>query len=100
MFKHLWKYAALVAAAGAVLAVGAYRLRPADNAAPELRVPAEVRGRPGRLVVVTAETPAARVRWHACAGPDRPDTWQPADGKTLLFSTPTPGRYEVWAWTA
>jgi hypothetical protein len=52
------------------------------------------------LVAVTAETAAARVRWHACAGPDRPDLWHAPDGKTLLFCTPTPGRYELWAWTA
>jgi len=101
MLKRLWKPAALAVLAVCVLAAEAYRLRPATGGdAPELRLPAEVRGRPGRLVIVTAQTPAAKVRWHACAGPDRPDLWQPVDGKTLLFSTPTPGRYEVWAWTA
>jgi hypothetical protein len=52
------------------------------------------------LVTVTAETPAALVRWHACDGPDRPDLWHSPDGETLLLCTPTPGRYQLWAWTA
>jgi hypothetical protein len=100
-----WKRTVFVALAGAALAgglaAGAYRLRAsADGEPAALRLPAEVRGRPGRLVVVTAETPAARVRWHACGGPDRPDLWCPPDGKTLLLCTPTPGRYELLAWTA
>jgi hypothetical protein len=96
MFLHSWKRIALAALAGAILAA----VPAVADDPPVLRLPAEVRGRPGRLVVVTAETAGARVRWHACAGPDRPDLWHPPDGKTLLFCTPTPGRYELVAWTA
>jgi hypothetical protein len=103
MIRHVLKRraTALAALVAAGLAAGAYqRARPAGGEAPPLALPAEVRGRPGRLVVVAAETPAALVRWHACDGPDRPDLWHPPDGKTLLFCTPTPGRYQLWAWTA
>src|SRR4051812_26320807 len=80
--------------------VGRDHLRPAPrrDPPPPLRLPAEVRGRPGRLITVEADTPAGQVRWHACRGPDLPDVWYGPDGKTLLFCTPTPGRYELVAW--
>jgi len=85
----------------ATTAVGATVLgRPTRHQPVPLRLPAEVRGRPGRLVTVQAETPAAQVRWHACRGPDVPDLWHSPDGKTLLFSTPAAGRYDLIAWTA
>jgi hypothetical protein len=74
--------------------------RPNPRQPAPLQLPAEVRGRPGRLVTIQAETPAAQVRWHACRGPDVPDLWHSADGKTLLFSTPAVGRYDLIAWTA
>src|SRR5207248_7165263 len=74
--------------------------RPTFRQPAPLRLPVEVRGRPGRLVTIQAETAAAQVRWHACRGPDTPDLWHSPDGKTLLFSTPAPGRYELIAWTA
>ena len=67
---------------------------------PAVRLPAEVQGRPGRLIAIEADAGGHLVRWHACPGPDRPDTWTTPDGRTLLFVTPTPGRYELIAWTA
>jgi hypothetical protein len=87
--------------AGGAAILGREHLRPAFRRdPPPLRLPAEVRGRPGRLVTVEADTPAARVCWHACRGADIPDLWPSPDGKTLLFCTPTPGRYELIAWAA
>jgi hypothetical protein len=88
-------------AAGGAAILGRDHPRPAARRdPPPLRLPAEVRGRPGRLVTVEADTPAAHVRWHACRGADIPDLWPSPDGKTLLFCTPTPGRYELIAWAA
>jgi hypothetical protein len=85
----------------ATTAVGATVVgRPNWRQPAPLRLPTEVRGRPGRLVTIEAETPAAQVRWHACRGPDVPDLWHSPDGKTLLFSTPSAGRYDLIAWTA
>ena len=101
MTTPFWKRSVFAAALAAALgggAVGWRHARPAaGNGPPPLTLPAEVRGRPGRLVVVEAQTPAALVRWHACAGPDRPDLWPTADGKTLLFCTPAPGHYQLVA---
>ena len=84
-----------IGAAGATVVA-----RPTFRQPAPLRLPAEVRGRPGRLVTIQAETSAAQVRWHACRGPDTPDLWHSPDGKTLLFSTPAAGRYDLIAWTA
>jgi hypothetical protein len=64
-----------------------------------LQIPAEVRSRPGRLIVIEAAAPNI-VRWHVCGGPDRLDLWASPDGKTLIVCTPTPGVYELLAWTA
>ncbi|HTK77620.1 MAG TPA: hypothetical protein VL371_20310 [Gemmataceae bacterium] len=74
--------------------------RSRSNPPAPLRLPAEVRGRPGRLVTIQADTTAAQVRWHACRGPDMPDLWHSPDGKTLVLSTPAAGRYDLIAWTA
>src|SRR5262245_25608064 len=79
---------------------GTILIRPNGRQPAPLRLPAEVHGRPGRLVTVQAETSAPQVRWHACRGPDVPDLWHSPDGKTLLFSTPAVGRYDLIAWTA
>lgn len=84
----------------AITAVGSVLVRPTGSQPAPLRLPTEVRGRPGRLVTIQAETPTAQVRWHACRGPDVPDLWHSPDGKTLLFSTPAAGRYDLIAWTA
>ncbi len=100
-FKHLLIVLLVVLTSAGGLVAGGYRIwHRAGDGPPPLRLPAEVRGRPGRLVVVTAETAAARVRWHACPGPDHPDCWATPDGKTLLFCTPAPGRYQLLAWSA
>jgi hypothetical protein len=68
-----------------------------------LDIPREVVGRPGRLIVISAETNAARVWWHACVpcgdGP-RADLWPSSDGKTLIVCAAQPGRYPLVAWTA
>lgn len=96
-----WLRRLLVILLLATTAAGATMLgRPNRREPAPLRLPSEVRGRPGRLVTVQAETPAAQVRWHACRGPDVPDLWHSPDGKTLLFSTPAAGRYDLIAWTA
>jgi hypothetical protein len=69
------------------------------HTAPAIEMPSEVRGRPGRLIVIEANA-AGIVRWHACAGPDHIDHWSTPDGKTLIMCTPTPGTYHLLAWTA
>jgi hypothetical protein len=51
------------------------------------------------LIIIEATAPNI-VRWHACAGPDRLDLRTAPDGKTLIVCTPTPGVYELLAWTA
>jgi hypothetical protein len=63
------------------------------------QIPSEVRGRPGRLIVIEATAPGI-VRWHVCSGPDHLDRWSTPDGKTLIVSTPTAGVYHLIAWTA
>jgi hypothetical protein len=64
-----------------------------------IQLPAEVRGRPGRLIVIQATAPGI-IRWHSCSGPDHLDRWSTPDGKTLIVCTPTPGVYHLLAWTA
>jgi hypothetical protein len=64
-----------------------------------IQVPNEVRGRPGRLIVIEASA-ANVVRWHACTGSADLDFWSSTDGKTLIVCTPTPGVYQLLAWTA
>jgi hypothetical protein len=104
MLFRLWRLVLTLLLLGATAAGGALlgrdylKARRAES--PPLRLPAEVRGRAGRLVTVEADAATARVRWHACRGPAVPDLWQSPDGRTLLFCTPTPGRYELIAWTA
>jgi hypothetical protein len=66
---------------------------------PPIQVPAEVRGRPGRLIVIEA-TARNVARWHVCSGPDHLEFWSAADGRTVVACTPTPGVYELLAWTA
>ncbi|MFO0808971.1 MAG: hypothetical protein U0746_10135 [Gemmataceae bacterium] len=89
---------AIAAIAACGLAGVLYLLWPVDP--PPLRLPPEVTGRPGRLVAVTAQTPAPLVRWHTCAGPSVADLWPTPDGKTVVFCAPQPGRYTLYAWAA
>jgi hypothetical protein len=65
---------------------------------PVVRLPAEVTAVPGRIVRLAADTPGKVVRWALAS--DAADLVPFPDGKIALFSSPTPGRYLVLAWTA
>jgi hypothetical protein len=68
------------------------------RADPAVRLPAEVKARPGRLVKLAAESDGKLVRW-ASASEDA-DLIPFPDGRQAIFSAAQPGRYRVLAWTA
>ena len=68
------------------------------DAGPAIVLPAEVSARPGRFVLLKAETEGKLVRWVMAS--DDADLIPFPDGKTALFVSPTPGKYRVFAWTA
>lgn len=70
----------------------------AQSPAPSVKLPSEVKGLPGRIVRLTAETSEKIVRWHLVS--DDADLVPFPDGKVALFTAPKPGRYQVLAWTA
>jgi hypothetical protein len=65
---------------------------------PQVELPSEVAARPGRLVRLEARTAGRVVRWALAS--DDADLVPFPDGKVALFTSPTPGRYLVLAWTA
>ncbi|MFM8271389.1 MAG: hypothetical protein ACKODX_03560 [Gemmata sp.] len=70
---------------------------PAQDDAPALKLPAEVKAAPATIVEVRAETAGRVVEWVALT-PGL--SLRPTDGgRVLLFSGP-PGRYELLAYTA
>jgi hypothetical protein len=66
---------------------------------PPIALPAEVKARPGRIVKIDADTPGKVVRW-VLPSDDADLIPLTADGKTVLFCSPTAGRFVVFAWTA
>ncbi len=70
----------------------------AQAPAPSVTIPAEVKGQPGRIVRLTAETEQKIVRWHLDSS--AADLVPFPDSKIALFSAPKPGRYTVLVWTA
>ena len=66
--------------------------------APSIVLPDEVKGLPGRIVRLTAETTGKHVRWYLVAADA--DLVPFPDGKVALFTAPKAGRYTVLAWTA
>lgn len=73
----------------------------AHAAAPELKVPAEVKGQPGSFLVVRADTPAKVVKWYC---PDPGLSLFPSDllsdKKTAVVVGQKPGRYRLVAFAA
>ncbi len=65
---------------------------------PTIKLPAEVKGQPGRIVRLTAETAGKHVRWHLVS--EDADLVPFPEGKVALFTAPKAGRYTVLAWTA
>lgn len=65
---------------------------------PTVKLPAEVRTKPGRLLKLSAETDGKTVRW-AIASEDA-DLIPSESGRWAIFSAPAPGRFIVLAWTA
>ncbi len=65
---------------------------------PAIALPAEVLARPGRFVLLKAETAGKQVRWAMAS--DDADLIPFPEGKTALFVSPTAGKYLVFAWTA
>lgn len=60
-------------------------------------VPGEVKAKPGRLVRLTAESDGKIIRW--AIGSEDADLIPSESGRYAIFSSPTPGRYLVLAWT-
>jgi hypothetical protein len=70
---------------------------PVTDAAPAIKLPAEVKAKPAEITELKVETAGKQVKWVALTPGLSP---RPIDsGKTLLFSGP-PGRYELLAYTA
>lgn len=69
----------------------------ADPAPPPIRLPAELSGKPGRLVRLEADTPGVVVRWLVVGDADL----VPLPGtKSCVICGPAAGRLLVFAWTA
>jgi hypothetical protein len=67
-------------------------------AQPTVKLPREVAAKPGRLVRLEAESTGKVIRWILAS--DDADLIPFPDGKIAIFSSPTPGRYRVYAYTA
>jgi hypothetical protein len=70
----------------------------AADPVPTIKLPAEVKASPGRLVQLKAETTGATVKWALTS--DEADLIPFPDGKLAVFAAAKPGRYLVLAWTA
>ncbi|CAN5512508.1 hypothetical protein BH11PLA2_BH11PLA2_09080 [soil metagenome] len=68
------------------------------HAQPAVKLPAEVTVAPGRIAKIPAETAGKTVKWLCIS--DDADLVPMPEGKLALFSSPKPGRYAVYAWTA
>lgn len=71
---------------------------PADPG-PVVKLPAEATAKPGRVLRLSAETTGTTVKW-AIASDEADLIPLDAEGKSAIFTTPTPGKYLVLAWTA
>src|SRR3954454_13751325 len=70
---------------------------PAWAGEPAVKLPTEVRARPGRLTLIRAETEGKVLRWVSLSeGADL----LPYLDKQAIFSAPAPGRYRILAYTA
>src|SRR5437762_12251327 len=65
---------------------------------PVVKLPAEIKAKPGRLLKLQAETGGKLVRWVVCS--DDADLIPFGDGKSAIFCAPSAGRYRILAWTA
>lgn len=70
----------------------------AQAPSPTVKLPSEIKGLPGRIVRLTAETSEKNVRWYLVS--EDADLVPFPDGKVALFTAPKAGRYAVLAWTA
>ena len=70
----------------------------AQMPSPAVKLPSEIKGLPGRIVRLTAETAEKNVRWYLVS--EDADLVPFPDGKVALFTAPKPGRFTVLAWTA
>ncbi len=69
----------------------------ADPSPPPIRLPAELSGKPGRLVRLEADTPGVVVRWLVVGDADL----VPLPGtKSCVICGPAAGKLLVFAWTA
>src|SRR3954454_5913181 len=70
---------------------------PAWAGEPAVKLPTEVRARPGRLTLIRAETEGKALRWVSLSeGADL----LPYLDKQAIFSASAPGRYRILAYTA
>lgn len=68
-------------------------------AEPAVKLPTEIRAKPGRLLRLQAETTNKHVRWFL-SNPDDADLIPIAAEKAAIFCSPTVGRYRVFCYTA
>lgn len=71
----------------------------ASAADPTVRLPRELKARPGRLLQIKAETDGKTVRWF-CPSEDVDLLPYPGADKAAIFVSPAPGKYSVYAYTA
>jgi hypothetical protein len=67
--------------------------------APTVKLPTEIKARPGRLLQIRAETDGKIVRWF-CPSTDADLLPYPGADKIAIFCSPVPGKYFVYAYTA
>ncbi len=68
-------------------------------AEPVVRLPAEVKAKPGRLIRLQAETEGKIVRWYV-NDPDNADLIPITSEKSVIFCAPLPGVFRVFCYTA
>jgi len=96
IIKWLIYFMLISGAAGGGFAVARW---PRTVVESHFEVPSLVHTQPGRLSVIRSESPT-KVCWHVCQTNSMPDVLPLDDGKTLVFVAVTPGKYELFAWSA
>lgn len=79
------------------IAVGAEPKKDTAPSGPSITLPAELKARPGRLLLIQAKTEGKIIRWVSLS--EDADLLSYLD-QSAIFSAPTAGRYRILAYTA